>query len=61
MLDSSKAVQKMNGIERQSARSRRVHHHEKILGPEVAISGVDIGYITKELHLIDLVQDIQDL
>lgn len=49
LLESFEAQQKMTGIERLSARSRRIHHREQILGPEVAISGVDIRYIAEEL------------
>jgi len=49
LLESFEAQQKMAGIERLSARPRRVHHREQILGPEVTIGSVDIGYIAEEL------------
>lgn len=61
LLESFKAVQEVTRIERQPARPRRVHHREEMLGPEVAISGVDIGYIAKEFQPVDLVQDIRGL
>jgi len=54
-------VQKVTGIKRQAARSRCVYHREEVLGPEVAISGVDVGYIAEELQPVDLVQDIRGL
>lgn len=61
LLESFEALQKVTGIKRLPARPRRVHHREQILGPEVAIGGVDIGYVAKELQPVDLDQTIRSL
>lgn len=61
LLESFEAQQKVAGIERLAARSRRVYHREQVLGPEITIGGVDIGYIAEEPQPIDLDQDIRGL
>lgn len=61
LLEDLEAVEKVTGIERQTARPRRVHHREEMLGPEVTISGVDVRYITEELEPVDLDEDIRGL